>query len=348
MVSKDLAVIGAGYWGKNLVRNFHTLGVLHTICDKNSEILNQFGERYSDLNLETNFIKVLQNPTINKIVIATPTWLHHSIAKAALEAGKDVFIEKAMCSNLEESIELADLADQRNAILMIGHLLHYHPAIVQTKKIIKEGALGELLFCQFNRSNFGSNGVEKSALWAFAPHDISLMLSFCSGRKLQSISSSASSLFSPQFSDQNTSIYTFENNLKAHISVSWIHPTPERKFMLVGTKGTLVFDDLLDYPNKIQLFPTQRDITNEKLSFSVSEVKHFYLEDKEPLLVECETFLKSCQSRLKPTTDAAEGLRVMALLDAIDQSVKEEKSVDFPDGIDKYINQRREEISCVS
>ena len=164
VVPENIAVVGCGYWGKNLVRNFAELGALHAICDRNQKVLEQFASRYPALNAEKEYQKVLQNPEIKGIVIATPAALHYSMAREALLAGKDVFVEKPLALEVEEGKELVELAEEKDLILLVGHLLEYHPAVAKLKELIDKGELGKTQYIYSNRLNLGKFRTEENIL----------------------------------------------------------------------------------------------------------------------------------------------------------------------------------------
>ena len=180
--SRTLALVGAGYWGKNLARNFHGLGALHTICDSARTTLDSYGGEYSGVRKETEFAKVLADQSITQVAIAAPAVLHYQLAKAALDAGKDVFVEKPLCLDLAEARELVGLAESKERVLMVGHLLQHHPLLQELHMILARGELGKLQYITSNRLNLGKIRREENALWSFAPHDISVILSLAGGR----------------------------------------------------------------------------------------------------------------------------------------------------------------------
>ena len=315
MTKKDVAVVGVGYWGKNLARNYFELEALHTICDHHEDRLRQYQEKFSGVSITQNFQEVLSNPEITKIVISVPTGFHYSLAKEALKAKKDVFVEKAMCESSLQAEELVGLAKANSCILMVGHLLHYHPAVSKIKSMVASGELGDIYHCSFNRLNFGSVGAEKSALWAFAPHDISVLLAIASEREIVDFSSRHKRFFSKDFIDQSWLHFEFTGQLSADIQVGWSHPHPERKFTIMGTKATVVFDDLKDWNEKITLWKNQIVAEESKIEFLSSEKESIEIESSEPLKEECRHFLNCCRSRSEPITSGEEGLKVMQVLE---------------------------------
>src|SRR5262245_45924124 len=174
---RDLALIGVGYWGKHLARNFHGLGALHTICDADQMALDHLGPEYSNVHKTTSTEEIFHESAISKIAIATPAVTHYQLAKAALSSGKDVCVEKPLCLDLRDASELVALAEQHHCILMVGHLLRYHPCVEKLHNLVASGALGKLYYITSNRLNLGKIRREENALWSFAPHDISTILS---------------------------------------------------------------------------------------------------------------------------------------------------------------------------
>ncbi|MCH9634292.1 MAG: Inositol 2-dehydrogenase/D-chiro-inositol 3-dehydrogenase [Chlamydiae bacterium] len=326
---QDLALIGIGHWGKNLARNFDDLGALHTICDIQPKNLNQYKLIYPHINFTLSYQEILENKNIKKIVIAAPTEMHFNLAKQALMLGKDVFIEKAMSSDAKQASELHELSKKQHSILMVGHILHYHPCVKRIKEMIRGGDLGELLHLNFNRLNFGSRGPEKSSLWAFAPHDISLLLSLCANQQLLSLECVQDSFYSERFSDQSWLALNFSDNIRANIHVNWINPVPERKLTIVGTKGAIIFDDLQGWNDKLTFWETSVQLKQGVLQFNQKSGEKIIIETKEPLHTECEHFLQSCLERRTPITDSLEGVNVMKVLDLAQQSAQSMQNLEL-------------------
>lgn len=330
-MKRDLALIGIGHWGKNLARNFNQLEVLHSVCDLPSHHLGQHKTIYPNVNFTHSFDEILQNKEIKKVAIAIPTAFHYEYAKKALEHGKDVFVEKAMSANAEEAYKLCLLAEENNKTLMVGHILHYHPAVERIKEMIQVGDLGDLLHLQFNRLNFGSRGPETSALWAFAPHDISILMNFCQNYTLETVNCLQHSFYSKGHHDQSWLSLNFTQNVKATVHVSWMNPVPERRLTIVGTRGTLVFDDSKDWGEKLTFW--ESSISKEKgyLQFNQKSEEKIMLKPKEPLQEECKHFLKCCDERIQPLTNGREGLGVMKILDLASLSSQQEKLINYQD-----------------
>lgn len=327
MKKKDVAVIGVGYWGKNLARNYFELERLHTICDKNLHHLAYYQTKFSGVQFTNNFEDVLNNPEIKKVVLAIPTNLHFPLAKLALSAGKDVFVEKAMCESVDQAKELLQLAKSKQKILMVGHLLHYHPGVIKVKELVASKEIGDIYHCSFKRLNFGSIGAESSALWAFAPHDISVLFALAAEKALLDFQARHKSFFSEKYIDQSWLHFEFSQGLSADIQVGWSFPYAERKFTIMGTKGMIVFDDLQDQKNKVRIWKNQIDVQGSDIQFNPKEAQPIVIGDQEPLKEECKHFLSCCETRMEPLTSGEEGLRVMEILERAKSEFIDRQSV---------------------
>lgn len=324
---KNLALIGVGYWGKNLARNFHKLGSLHTICDIDETKIKQYCSQYTDVNFETSLKSVLENPEITKVAIAAPTNFHYDIASEAIKHGKDVFVEKAMCLNSAQALKLAQLADEYEAILMVGHILQYHPCINYLKEMIDDGKLGTIHHLTFSRLNFGSMGEEKSAMWAFAPHDVSVLLRLCDHYTPSVVQCRNKSFFSKNHLDQSWIHLDFLENVSADIHVNWVNPFPERKLTIIGSEGTAIFDDLKGWGEKITFWKNSVLLESGKLVFNQNAAESMPVEPKEPLHEECKHFLKCCHDRTQPISNGWEGFNVMRILGVAQKSAQLNQSL---------------------
>lgn len=318
----DLALVGAGYWGKNLARNFNDLGALHTICDSNPEILETYQGGYESVSKVSDYDWVLSQSGIHKVAIAAPATLHYRLAMAALSAGKDVYVEKPICLDLDQAVRLRDFAREQGRILMVGHLLHYHPCIAALKQLIREGRLGKLHYITSNRLNLGKFRREENALWSFAPHDISVILALAGNTLPSEIACHGGNCLSEHVADTTLTALKFKGGLKAHVYVSWLNPFKEQKLTVVGSDGMAVFDDTKPWPEKLMLF--ERYLTWEQGHIPTPNRKGaraIEVEIKEPLREECAHFIDCCQHRHQPVTDAEEGLRVLKVLHSAQQSM---------------------------
>jgi UDP-2-acetamido-3-amino-2,3-dideoxy-glucuronate N-acetyltransferase len=318
-MSKQIAVVGTGYWGKNLVRNFHQLGALAALCDSSPLAEASMGEKYPKVPYYRDFAEVLAKPEIDAIVLATPAAAHFSMAKRALEAGKDVFVEKPLALKAAEGDQLAELAHRNKRVLMVGHILQYHPAVIKLKQMIGDGSLGKLRYVYSNRLNIGKIRTEENILWSFAPHDISVILSLL-GEEPGEVSCEGSSYLSESVADVTMSRFTFPSGVAAHIFVSWLHPFKEQRLVVVGSEKMAVFDD--SAKDKLVLYPHKVEWKNRIPVAEKADAQPVELENSEPLAAECRHFLDCLESRRAPQTDGREGLRVLRVLEACQQSMQ--------------------------
>ncbi len=322
--SKNIAVIGTGYWGKNLVRNFHNLGALHTVCDIDTAAVKKFCKQYSGISGTTVYSDILNNSDIAGITISTPAETHFDLAREAILAGKDVYVEKPLCLSEKEGQELNDLADTHERILMIGHLLWYHPAVLKLKQLIHEGKIGRIQYIYSNRLNLGKLRREENVLWSFAPHDISVILGLIDEMP-ESVRAQGSNLLHQKIADTTVTLLNFPSGIKAHIFVSWLHPFKEQKLVVVGDKQMAVFDDTAPWNEKLLLYPHSVEWNDNIPVAHKAEAIPVKLKEKEPLKAECLHFLECIHKRQAPRTDGQEGLRVLKVLNACQSSLQQEK-----------------------
>lgn len=315
----NIAVVGCGYWGQNLVRNFAELGALHTICDSNPQNFGQFGQLYPHIELETQFEWVLANREIDGVIISTPAVLHYAMTKQALEAGKDVFVEKPLSLSVTEGRELVELAEKKGRVLMVGHLLEYHPAIIKLKELIDSGELGKVNYIYSSRLNLGKFRTEENILWSFAPHDISVILLLL-GEMPQEVSAHGDYHLRQDIADVTATTMSFKDGVKAHIFVSWLHPYKEQKLVVVGDRKMAVFDDLSS-DNKLLLYEHLIEWVGRTPVPHRQEAIPVGFTMAEPLKLECQDFIDCLISRQKPRTDGRSGLKVLQILDACQQSL---------------------------
>jgi UDP-2-acetamido-3-amino-2,3-dideoxy-glucuronate N-acetyltransferase len=323
-VSINVAVIGNGYWGKNLVRNFHELGALACICDSDPALLADAQKKYPAVPVCSDFSSVLQNSSIHGVVIATPAVTHFDLVKRALLAGKDVFVEKPLSLTVKEGAELVELARTLGRILMVGHILQYHPAVRKLKQLIADGTLGRLEYIYSNRLNMGKIRAEENILWSFAPHDVSVLLGLL-GEEPRSVSCEAGTYLSQDVADVTLSQFRFANGVRAHVFVSWLHPFKEQRLVVVGSEQMAVFDDTA--ADKLVLYPHRVEWKGRVPNAVKAEAIPVPLEAQEPLKNECQEFLSCIATRQTPLTDGSEGLRVLRLLAACQESMAAQKTV---------------------
>ncbi len=353
----NIAIIGAGAWGKNLIRNFHTLGVLRVVCDTDEKVLKSIKSQYPDIAITNSFIDLItqspDNPItspaipsplveesatllggkgegtitqlpndqmtiVDAVVIATPAATHYKIAKEALLAGKNVYVEKPLALNLNEANELIQLAEQKKKILMVGHILRYHPAVNKLKELIDSGELGKIQYIYSNRLNIGKIRTEENILWSFAPHDISVIL-YLLNEEPEIVCATGGSYLQKDIVDVTLTTMDFPSGVKSHIFVSWLHPFKEQKLVVVGDKKMAVFDDISK--EKLFLYPHRIEWQNRIPVACKAEPEIVSFEMAEPLKLECQHFIDCVINNKTPLTDGYEGLRVLKILTAAQQSL---------------------------
>lgn len=314
--NEKIAVIGAGYWGKNLLRNHHELGSLKIICDKNEVLIEQFKKQYPAMEICGAINEVLSREDIRGVVIATPAETHFDIAREALLSNKHVYVEKPLVLREREADELIRIAGERDLVLMVGHLLQYHPVFQRLKALVGAGELGRINYIYSHRLNIGKIRREENALWSFAPHDISMILALA-GEMPDTVQCTGGNYLHKKIADVTTTHLEFPSGLKAHIFVSWLHPFKEQKLVVVGDRKMAVFDDTLPWREKLLLY--QHEIKwheNVPVPTKGEPVRVEDIPENEPLRLECQTFLKCMQGGAKPFTDGSEGRRVLKVLNA--------------------------------
>ena len=315
-VQNRVAVVGCGYWGKNLVRNFDRLGALAMICDASPA----GRETATALAFETPVVAELEEVLRSDapgVVIATPAETHYSVAMRALEAGKDVFVEKPLALTYEQGVALVRRAEETKSILMVGHVLEYHPAIVRLLELVRAGELGKVRYISSNRLNLGKVRREENILWSFAPHDIAIILRLMESMPFQ-VAAHGGSYVQPNIADVTITHLLFDNGVRAHIYVSWLHPFKEQRLVIVGSKKMASFDDVT---KRLVLYDQRVELQEgEPVPFKSDGEMVEYVGD-EPLLLECQAFLKAIGTREPPVTDGYSGLRALQVLQAAQRSL---------------------------
>jgi len=315
-----VACIGAGHWGKNLIRNFHGLGALATICDSDEARLRGIGSEYPGVALTRSLDEALDDPRVKALAIATPAESHGALVRRALSAGKDVFVEKPLCLSLDEGRSLIAMAAAQQQILMVGHLLWYHPAILKLKQLIDDGELGRIRYIYSNRLNLGMIRREENILWSFAPHDISVILGLI-GEMPHHVEAQGGNYLHDRIADVTVSLLSFPSGVKAHVFVSWLHPYKEQKLIVVGERQMAVFDDVAD-ADKLVLYPHVILWKGQTPVPSKAKGRPVQIDGSEPLRAECGHFLECIGERRRPRTDGAEGLRVLSVLQQCQEALQ--------------------------
>jgi predicted dehydrogenase len=298
------------------VRNFSKLKALALVCDATPSGRATAAELAPETHVATDFREALESD-VDGVVIATPAETHYELARAALEAGKDVFVEKPLALTYENGSTLVRLAEENGRMLMVGHVLEYHPAIIKLHQLIHADVLGKVHYISSNRLNLGKIRREENILWSFAPHDIAVILRLMHGMPLQ-VSAHGGNYVQPNIADVTITHMLFDNGVRAHIYVSWLHPFKEQRLVVVGSKKMASFDDvtkqLVLYDQRVEVHegePVPIKGAGELVEF----------DDEEPLRLECDAFLQSIRTRKPPLTDGKSGLRVLQVLQTAQRSL---------------------------
>jgi len=318
-----IAVIGCGYWGRNLVRNMAALSALGAIHDVDAGVAERMAADYHVP--ARSWRDILGDSALPGVVIAAPAAQHFALAREALAAGKDVFVEKPLSLRAAHAEELCAIAAQSGRILMVGHVLHYHPAFLKLKDLVDTGALGRLQYLYSNRLNLGKFRREEDILWSFAPHDISMILSLVGGEP-DSVTAIGANYLHQEIADVTTTHLGFANGARAHIFVSWLHPYKEQKLVLVGDAGMAVFDDGEIWSRKLLLYRHRIEWRGGMPEPAKAEGVGIALDEAEPLRAECAHFLDCIVRRVQPRTDGQEGLRVLRVLERARDALAQARS----------------------
>ena len=310
-MTKNIAVVGCGHWGKNLVRNFFELDALYAVCDPNEEIAKRYADQYSARN--ESFSEVIKNNNIEGVVLAVPAPLHASMATAAMNSGKHVFVEKPLAMNQAEADLMIAAARKNNVSLMVGHLLQYHPVFVAVRNMVQSGRIGDLQYLYSNRLSYGKLRSEENVIWSFAPHDISMILSLVE-QEPNSVKTESAVILQNDIADAATIHIEFPSGIKAHISVSWFHPYKEQKLVVIGNNGMLVFDDTKPWAEKLALYRHVLDLSQKPPILEKGGLEYIDVSKSEPLRNECLHFIDVVSGNRSPITDGEEGLRVLRVL----------------------------------
>ncbi len=308
-----IGLIGLGYWGQNLLRNFHELGVLHTACDSSESVVAAKRRQYPDVKFTTNVDEILSSAEIKAVAIAAPAAVHYDLAKRAILAGKDVFVEKPLALTVQQGEEIVALAKKYGRVLMVGHILQYHPGVLKLKAMIRAGELGKIRYIYSNRLNIGKLRIEENILWSFAPHDISVILMLL-GEEPVRVHAFGGDYLSAGINDVTLTELEFADGVKGHVFVSWLHPFKEQKLVVVGSKGMAVFDDVSK--EKLFFYPHTIEWKDGKIPVAQkAEHRVIPFEAGEPLKLELKHFADCVIARSNPRTDGEEGLRVLKILE---------------------------------
>ena len=315
-----IALVGCGYWGKNLCRNFYGLGALASVVDATESGQTTARSLAPNAIISDNFEDILGDHQVQGIALATPAETHADLAIKAMRAGKDVFVEKPMALTISDAEAMQRVGDETGRILMVGHLLEYHPAVLKLRELIDSGELGNINYIYSNRLNFGKVRTEENALWSFAPHDVAVILRLLRRSPIE-VSASGGSYLTKGIADVTVSNLRFCDNSRAHIFVSWLHPYKEQRLVIVGDKKMAIFNDVNPFGEKLCVYSQSVEFDGTMPILKKEDAEFVDHLDTEPLREECAHFLECIKSRNKPLTDAQSGIEVLKVLHACQKSI---------------------------
>lgn len=306
MSEQKIAVLGCGLWGCNIVRNFYNLNALGMVCDLDDDNIAKVKEQYPGIKTTKDFHDILNSKEITGVVVVTPSHTHFKFVKAMLEAGKHVYVEKPISTVAQEARDLTDLADSKGLVLMVGHLLLYHPAVNRLKMLVEEGALGDIVYAQSDRLNINYFKNDRSVMWDLAPHDVS-MISYVLGKNPQHvISAIGCSSDGNDIMDITHIGIKMEGGAVAHITDSWITPKKHVQLLVRGTKKTAILDDTVP-EHKLTIYDNFKAGSSENIQLDYLEI--------EPLKLECQHFISCCETGKKARSDGENGFIVVSILE---------------------------------
>jgi predicted dehydrogenase len=326
-----IAVIGCGYWGPNLVRNFVQSNQVRELicCDLDQKRLDHMKTLYPSVKVLTDHMELLHMPDLDGVAIATPVMTHHPIAKEFLDQGKHVFIEKPLTHSYDTALELVKLAEEKQKVLMVGHTFEYTAAVNKVREIIEGGELGRILYISCVRVNLGLFQPDINVVWDLAPHDISIIM-YILGETPVSVNSQGKAHFKLGIEDVATTTLNFKNGVVAFVHNSWLDPNKIRRTTVVGTRRMLVYDDIEPqekikiYDKGVEVPPYYDTYAEFHFSYRYGDIHSPRIEDYEPLKKECEHFLACIRKGMCPLSDGYSGLRVVSVLEAANKSLKQQ------------------------
>lgn len=313
----NIALIGCGYWGKNLARNLARLDALRLICDPFESGRDLAVKTVPGCRVTADLGEVLSSDDIPAVAVATPAETHFDVVHQCLEVGKDVFVEKPLALTYEEGAQLVRLAERKRRILMVGHVLEYHPGILRLRELISAGELGKIRYIYSNRLSLGKIRREENILWSFAPHDIAIILRLI-GQMPFEVSACGGTYLQPNIPDVTVTNLLFDNGVRAHVFVSWLHPFKEQRLVVIGSRKMASFDDV----NKKLILHNQRVELNNGTHIPITgDGQEVPYTATEPLRDECQALVNAIATRTPPLTDGASGLRVLKVLQMAQRSM---------------------------
>ena len=318
-----MAQVGLGQWGKNLVRNFDDLADLAWLCDLDGERRADLAQRYPGARMTASFDEVLEDDSVDAVVVATPVPTHHDLARRALEADKHVFVEKPPAMRGAEMEELCELAEERGRVLMPGHLLLYHPGVQRLKQIVDSGDLGDVLCVYGNRQNLGTIRTHENALWSLGVHDLSVLL-YLIDEEPSEVWAHGHAFLNPQVEDIVFCYLRFASGKIAHLHLSWLDPHKIRRITVVGRDKMAVFDDM-ELERKVTVYDKAPEEPTTRYGEWKTRTGDIYtprIPTTEPLRLECQHFMQLIDGRGDPLRAARDGLVVVRTLEQLQASLE--------------------------
>jgi predicted dehydrogenase len=316
----NICVVGCGHWGKNLARNYSGLGVLYALCESDPLRLEEFARLYPQAKPYSSLQQAVADPEVTGVVLASPAEFHHPMTLAALRAGKHVFVEKPLALDWRDGVEMVETARKHSRVLMVGHLLRYHPAVLKIQELLAAGALGKIEYIYSNRLSMGKIRKEENALWSFAPHDISVILALTRELPIQ-VSACGGAYIQPNIADVTVSHLMFDHGVRAHIFVSWLHPYKEQRLVVIGSKQMIVFEDTRT-DNKLMVFDKHIEWKDGSIEAGKPQGTPVPFSSDEPLRQECRHFLDVIAEGKTPDTPGEEGVHVLQVLQGCQRSLQ--------------------------
>jgi predicted dehydrogenase len=330
-----VAVAGLGYWGPNLARNFGALPGCEVawLCDENAEALARVGAQHPGARRASSIDEPLADDALDAVVLATPVPTHADLAVRVLDAGKHCFVEKPLATTVADAERAVEATKRTNRLLMVGHLLEYHPAVETLKEIADSGQLGDLHYVYSHRLNLGKLRADENALWSLGAHDVSVLLHLLEGEEPSSVEARGESYMRPPVEDVVFVFLRFPSGRAAHMHLSWLDPHKERTFTVVGSKRMATFDDM-DTERKVTVYDKGFDESSSSYGEYITRSGDIWsprIPNREPLRIECEHFVDCIRSGAAPRSDGESGLRVVRVLEqaqaALDASRRDHASV---------------------
>ncbi len=323
----NIAVVGAGAWGRNHIRVFSEIPNvrLRYVCDQDPSKLRWLQEAYPQTKTVEDLKPILQDPEVRGVVVASSALSHYSLSKEILQAGKDVLVEKPMALSVNDAEEMIEISERRKRILMVGHLLIYHPVVDRLKEMVASGELGKIYYIYTQRVNLGVIRQDENALLSFAPHDVSVILHLLEEEPVR-VTGCGESYIQQGIEDVAFLGLQFSDGKMANIHLSWLDPHKLRKITIVGSKKMAVFDDM-EVSEKLKVYDKgvknlSYDTYGEYLSLRFGDITIPSIKMMEPLRAEAEHFIRSIESRKEPKTGGRDGLKVVRILMAAQESLK--------------------------